>query len=106
MFRWIVCGECQNARRNDGRMRSRFPKPFFMAISSAEKRPPSIVKRQILHAAVRLPEPGDRPVSFRNTLLNCCGLENAAFAKPTPDKGELKILWHTPAQIEFDRMYD
>ena len=44
-LRWIARGECPNARRNDRRMRSRFPKPFFLAISSAEKRPVSIIKR-------------------------------------------------------------
>jgi hypothetical protein len=40
--RWIAFGGCPNALRNDRRIRSRFPKPFFLAISSAEKRLVSI----------------------------------------------------------------
>ena len=31
---------------NERRIRSRFPKPFFLAISSAEKRPASIISRE------------------------------------------------------------
>src|SRR5260370_36999711 len=48
---------------NERRIRSRFPKPFFLAISSAEERPASIIRRADSTRSRSIAFAGDRPVS-------------------------------------------
>jgi hypothetical protein len=56
-----------NARTKERRIRSRFPKPFFLAISSAEKRPVSIISRADSTRSRSIAFAGDWPVSSLNT---------------------------------------
>jgi hypothetical protein len=73
-------GDCPNARPNERRIRSRFPKPFFLAISSAEKRPAFIINRADSTRSRSIAFAGDCPVSSLNSRPNCRGPRQAVFA--------------------------
>jgi hypothetical protein len=77
-------------RTNERRIRSRFPNPFFLAMSSAEKRPAPIISRADSTRSRSIAFAGDCPVSSLNNRLNCRGLRKAAFAKVPTDNGVLK----------------
>jgi hypothetical protein len=89
---------------NERRIRSRFPKPFFLAISSAEKRPASIISRADSTRSRSIAFEGDRPVSSLKSRLNCRGLRNATRTMLEPTMARSNVLSRRRARLGYDRI--